>query len=206
MKKYLLLLALLYTAHAAVKAQSYDPKQISAMTQAYMNAGDTVGIYAYNTDKPHLMESIKYKGIKANALGYALTGGLAKTKVKLQFAGTTSPYVFTGNAHFRIYFGNVPASKMQRLYMFQSSNSIRDLAIAKFDIKKDERMLIQSSFSLFGGSQSGTETNQDVKINYTEVRDGVYDATVTAQPGEYCFVFTNNGAGGMYSVFDFTIK
>lgn len=206
MKKYLLLLALLCTAHSALQAQSYDPQQIAAMTQAYMNAGDTVGIYAYNTDKPHLMESIKYKGIQANALGAALTGGIAKTKVKLQFGGTTSPYVFTGTAHFRIYFGNVPASKAQRLYMFQSSNSIRDLAIAKFDVKKNDRMLVQSSFSLFGGSQSGTETNQDVKIDYSEIRDGVYDATVTAQPGEYCFVFTNNGAGGMYSVFDFTIK
>jgi uncharacterized protein (DUF2345 family) len=64
MKKYLLLLALLCSAHSALQAQSYDPQQIAAMTQAYMNAGDTVGIYAYNTDKPHLMESIKYKGIR----------------------------------------------------------------------------------------------------------------------------------------------
>ena len=205
MKKLIVLFSLLLTASASF-AQTIDPQQVAAMTQAYMNAGDTVGIYAYNTEKPHLMESIKYKGIKANALGAALTGGIAATKVKLQFGGTTSPYVFTGKAHFRIYFGNVPASKMQRLYMFSSANSIRDLAIAKFDIKKNDRMLVQSSFSLFGGSKSGTETNQDVNIDYTEVRDGVYDATVTAQPGEYCFVFTNNGAGGMYSVFDFTIK
>ena len=206
MKKYLFLFAMLIAAHATLQAQTIDPQQVAAMTQAYMNAGDTVGIYAYNTEKPHLMESIKYKAIKANALGAALTGGIAATKVKLQFGGTTSPYVFTGKAHFRIYFGNVPPSKMQRLYMFSSANSIRDLAIAQFDVKKNDRMLVQSSFSLFGGSTSGTETNQDVKIDYTEVRDGVYDATVTAQPGEYCFVFTNNGAGGMYSVFDFTIK
>lgn len=205
MKKLIVLFSLLLTASTSF-GQTIDPQQVAAMTQAYMNAGDTVGIYAYNTEKPHLMESIKYKGIKANALGAALTGGIAATKVKLQFGGTTSPYVFTGKAHFRIYFGNVPASKMQRLYMFAAVNSIRDLAIAQFDVKKNDRMLVQSSFSLFGGSKSGTETNQDVNIDYTEVRDGVYDATVTAQPGEYCFVFTNNGAGGMYSVFDFTIK
>lgn len=205
MKKLIVLFSLLLTASTSF-GQTIDPQQVAAMTQAYMNAGDTVGIYTYNTEKPHLMESIKYKGIKANALGAALTGGIAATKVKLQFGGTTSPYIFTGKAHFRIYFGNVPPSKMQRLYMFSSANSIRDLAIAQFDVKKNDRMLVQSSFSLFGGSNSGTETNQDVNIDYTEVRDGVYDATVTAQPGEYCFVFTNNGAGGMYSVFDFTIK
>lgn len=204
MKKLIVLFSLLLTASASF-AQTIDPQQVAAMTQAYMNAGDTVGIYAYNTDKPQLMESIKYTGMKANALGSALSAGIAKTKLKLQFNGTTSPYAFTGTAHFRIYFGNVPASKVQRLYMFSSANSIRDLAVAQFSVKKNQRLLVQSSFSIFG-SHSGTETNDNIKIDYKELRDGVYDATVTAQPGEYCFVFTNNGAGGMYSVFDFEIK
>ncbi len=63
-----------------------------------------------------------------------------------------------------------------------------------------------TSFSLWGGTKSGIETDETVKIDSKEIRDGVYDVTVTANPGEYCFVFTNNGAGAYNSVFDFTIK
>lgn len=205
MKKIIVFFSLLFASSSAF-AQTLDPQQIAAMTKAYMNTGDTVGIYAYNTEKPECMESIKYVGVKTNAFGSALSYGIAKTKIKLLFDGVTSPYAFTGKAHFRIYFGMVPPSKVQRLYMFSSSYTIRDFGVSKFAIKKNQRLLIQGSFSLWGGSNSGLETDKTVDISSKEIRDGVYDVTVTAVPGEYCFVFTNNGAGAYNSVFDFTIK
>ncbi len=205
MKKLLLLFTLALVTTVSF-AQSYSAKQITEMSKAFMTAGDTVGIYSYNTAIPQPMESIKYTGMKTNALGSALSYGLAKTKLKLEFADITSPYTFSGSAHFRFYFGVVPSSKVQRLYMFSSNYTIRDFAVSQFAVKKNKRQLTQGSFSLFGGSKSGLETDQSVKITSSVIRDGVYDVTVTAQPGEYCFVFTNNGAGGYNSVFDFTIK
>lgn len=187
-------------------AQVMDQKQIADMSKAYMNAGDTVGIFACVGNKPQLMDPIKYSGMKVNALGSALSYGIAKTKTKLEFAGVTSPYIFDGKAHFILYFGMVPANKAQTFYMFSSNYSIRDFSISKFAVKKNKRQLVQGSFSLWGGSQTGTETDNNVKIESNVIRDGVYNITVSAEPGEYCFVFNNNGAGAFNSVFDFTIK
>ena len=145
--------------------------------------------------------------MKANALGSALTYGIAKTKLKLIFQGSTSPYLFSNNkAHFRFYFGMVPASKAQRLYMFMSSYSLRDFSVSKFMVKSNKRQLTQGSYSIWQGSNTGLEFDEGVKISYKTIREGVFDVIVEAQPGQYCFVFNNNGAGGFNSVFDFTIE
>lgn len=206
MKKYLLLF-IMFTAFNFMNAQTLDQQQISNISKAYTSAGDTVGIYVIQDGNKELMESIKFTGMKANGLGTALTYGIAKTKIKVEFAGTTSPYIFSsGKAQFRFYFGMVPANKAMRLYMFSNSFSLRDFSVSKFLVKKEKRQLVQGSYSLFSGSSTGVEADNTVNIEHKEIRDGVYDVTVTGQPGEYCFVFTNNGAGAYNSVFDFTIK
>lgn len=184
-----------------------DQNAISQASKAYMNAGDTVGIYAILDGNKQLMEPIKYVGMKTNALGSALTYGIAKTKLKLIFSGSTSPYLFSNNkAHFRFYFGMVPASKSQRFYMFMGSYSLRDFSVSKFTVKSNKRQLIQGSYSIWQGSNNGLEFDEGVKISYKIIREGVFDVFVEAQPGQYCFIFNNNGAGGFNSVFDFTIE
>ena len=206
MKKYLLLVVI-FTAFSFTNAQTLDQQQISNIAKAYTSAGDTVGIYVIQNGNKELMESIKFTGMKANALGTALTYGIAKTKIKVEFADVTSPYIFSGGkAQFRFYFGMVPANKTMRLYMFSNNYSLRDFSVSKFIVKKDKRQLVQGSYSLFSGVSTGVESDNTVKIDHKEIRDGVYDVTVTAQPGEYCFVFTNNGVGAYNTVFDFTIK
>ncbi len=206
MKKYSLLVFMLITFNL-MNAQVLDQQQISNIAKAYTTAGDTVGIFVIMNGNKELMLSIKFTGMKANALGTALTYGIAKTKIKVEFAGITSPYIFSdGKAQFRFYFGMVPANKIMKLYMFSNSYSIRDFSVSKFLVKKDKRQLIQGSYSLFSGVSTGVEYDNTVKIDHKEIREGVYDVTVTAQPGEYCFVFTNNGVGAYNSVFDFTIK
>lgn len=114
---------------------------------------------------------------------------------------------FSGKAKFRIYFGLVPTNKVQKLYMFASSGySIRDVSVAQFKVKKNKRQLRQGTFSIWTGSQTGLQTDDEVKIDTRQIREGVYDVEVTADPGEYCFVVNKNGWGGYLPVFDFTIK
>uniref|UniRef100_A0AB33JP84 DUF4251 domain-containing protein n=1 Tax=Prevotella sp. GTC17262 TaxID=3236797 RepID=A0AB33JP84_9BACT len=203
MKK--LLLSIICIA-VAVCSFAQSEQDIKAMAKAYMSVSDSVGIYADIDGSYQLMESIKYSGVKANALGTALSYGIAKTKIKVEFAGATSPYVFMGKAHFRIHFGMVPVSKAQRLYMFSSNYTLRDFAVSRFIVKKNKRQLVQGSYSLWGGSNSGLETANDVVVSSTKLNEGVYDVTVNAKPGEYCIVFNINGVGAYTSVFDFTIK
>lgn len=206
MKKYLLVIMFAAFGYF-MNAQTLDQQQISNMSKAYTAAGDTVGIYVIQNGNKEIMESIKFAGMKANALGSALTYGIAKTKIKVEFAGITSPYIFNGGkAQFRFYFGMVPAGKAMRLYMFSNSFSLRDFSVSRFLVKKNKRQLVQGSYSLFSGSSTGVDADNTVKIDRKEIRDGVYEVTVTGQPGEYCFVFTNNGVGAYNTVFDFTIK
>lgn len=205
MMRYFMLIAFILiglNANAQV-----DVQQLTELTKSYTQIGDTVGIYAKTQNGFELMEPLKFKGIKSNALGSALSYGIAKTKMKTEYSGETSPYVFTGKAIFRIYFGLVPTNKVQKLYMFSaSSSSIRDVAVAKFQVKKNKRQLTQGSYSLWTGSQTGLQTDDDVKIETKQVRENVYDVEVTAVSGEYCFVINSNGMAGYMPVFDFTIK
>ena len=184
----------------------YDQQQALAMQRKVVQTGDTVGIYAETGYGYEQMNSIKFENQKVNALGSAFSFGIAKTNMRLVFRGATSPYQFVGQAHFRIYFGIVPPEKAARLYMFSNNYTIRDFAVAKFKVKKNKRELIQGSYSLFGGMETGLQTDDSVVITTRQIRDGVYDVVVKAEAGEYCFVFTNSGAGGAAPVFDFTIK
>ena len=81
-----------------------------------------------------------------------------------------------------------------------------DFRISKFVVKKNKRQLVQGSFSLWGGCKTGVESDGEVSVTSRQIKEGVYDVIVKAKPGEYCFVFTNNGVGGYSSVFDFTIQ
>lgn len=205
MKKLLTIVALMFAGLSA--SAQFDVQQLTELTKSYTQVGDTVGIYAKTANGYELMEPLKFKGVKSNALGSALSYGIAKTKIKTEYSGETSPYVFTGKAMSRIYFGLVPANKAQKLFMFSSSNaSIRDVSVAKFQVKKNKRQLTQGSYSLWTGSQTGVQTDNDVKIDTKQVRENVYDIEVTAVPGEYCFVINSNGLSGYMPVFDFTIK
>ena len=207
MRKKVILLCLFLISCFSLKAQTDSYNQINYDMKAYTSVGDTVGIYADCDSTWKLMIPIAYSRTKVNTLGAALTYGIAKSKVKMEYRGNTSPYVFFNNhAHFKMYFGIVPIKKVSTHYMFSESYSLRDFSIAKFKVKKKVRQLTHSSFSIWSGVNSGVETDEDVSITINEIREGVYDIEINASPGEYCFVFTKHGSGVFKDVFDFTIK
>ena len=169
-------------------------------------SNDTLGIFAVYADSMQRMEKISHSKVKASgALGSMMTLGLSKTKAKLEFRGKTSPYHFDNAAHFRIYFGTADIAQMAQYYMFSGSYSIRDFGIAKFEVKKNKRLMQGMTVSLIN-TDIGVELSEDVKIKTNELRPGVYDMTVDGAPGEYCIVFTGTGYPGFTGVFDFTIE
>lgn len=169
-------------------------------------SNDTLGIFAVYADSMQRMEKINHSKVKTSgALGSMMTMGLTKTKAKLEFRGKTSPYHFDNAAHFRIYFGTTNISQAAQYYMFSGSYSIRDFGIAKFEVKKNKRLMQGMTTSLIN-TDIGVELSEDVKIKTNELRPGVYDMTVNGAPGEYCIVFTGSGYPGFTGVFDFTIE
>ncbi len=126
-------------------------------------------------------------------------------KAKLEFEGPTSKNVFSSPARFRFYFGMPSPVDVQRYYMFMPNYSVNDFAVARFDVKKQTRLLTTASVSIIGGS-AGAKSAEGVIIEVIELRPGVYDVTVTGAPGEYCIMHNFKGSGGYGGVFDFTIK
>lgn len=168
---------------------------------------DSVGIFAVKDGKAVRMDLLRHKRIKTSgAWGFALTGGLASIKTKLEFGGETSDYRFRGKAKMRMYFGTPPIEKMASLYMFTPNYTIKDFEISRFQVKKGRRRLTNMSVSIIGSSM-GADNDDEVCIHTTKVKDGVYDLEVSGPAGEYCVIFSNGGAGsGFTGVYDFTIE
>lgn len=167
---------------------------------------DSVGVWAVNNGSYSRIDKITQQGVKGSGgLASAATFGIAKTKAKLEFKGETSEHPFSGVALLRLYFGNPPLEQMTNLYMFTPAYSVKNFDIARFEVKKGKRYLTGVSASITG-SAVGVSSADDLQTDIKEVRAGVYDIKVTGKPGEYCLMFTANGAGGFGGVFDFTIK
>ena len=167
---------------------------------------DSVGIFAIENGKYVRMNKICYSKIKTSGgLGAAFSFGLAKVKAKYEYKGNTSIHKFKGLAKFRIYFGIPRPEHATNLYMFTTPYSIENFEVAKFEVKKNKRLLTGVTVSILGSSV-GVSGEEGLIINNKEISPGVYDFTVQGRPGEYCVIFTSNGTGAYNGVFDFTIE
>lgn len=156
---------------------------------------DSVGVWAVSDNGMTCIKRITPRRIKGS--------GFVKVKAKMEFDGATSDHIFNGTAKFRMYFGNVPITEIQNLYMFSSNHSPKDFEIGEFQVKKDSRLLTGVTAKPFS-SQIGASESKKVAATVTKLRDGVYDISVSGKAGEYCIMFA--GASGFGGVFDFTLK
>lgn len=159
---------------------------------------DSIGIYAVTGTAITRVPALNYKGTK-------ISRGLMSAKAKLEFSGATSRTQFNGSAHFRFYFGTPMPAEAVAYYMFMPNYNISDFAVGRFDVKKQSRYLTTSTASILGGS-AGAKEAKDVDFDVVQLRPGVYDVTITGEPGEYCIFHNFKGSGGYGGVFDFTIK
>lgn len=172
-------------------------------------AQDAPGLYAMQADGPEQIEAIKYGKIKAGGLASALTFGVAKSKARYIFNGSTSAHAFQGSAALRIVFGSISPLEMSASnYMFTPAYSVKDFAVIQFKAKGNKREITAFEWSI-AGATAGVSEAEGVRIEVAEIRNGVYDLKITGEPGEYGVVFngsTPGGFGAAAGVFDFTIK
>lgn len=167
---------------------------------------DSVGIFALMDNQAIRMNKITHRAIKGSGgLASMATFGVAKIKSKLQFKGNTSPNHFKGKAKFRMYFGTPATADIVNLYQFTTAYSAKDFEIARFDVKKNTRLLTGVTASLFGSSV-GVSGADDINVVVKELQPKVYEIEITGKPGEYCFMFTANGTNGFGGVYDFTLE
>lgn len=128
-----------------------------------------------------------------------------KIKSKVVFNGAASQNRFAGSATFRLYFGTPSPYDAAKYFMFTPFYSVKDFSVGRFEAKKENRYLTTVTVSIVG-SKVGVNTAKGVNVEYRQLRDNVYEVTVTGPAGEYCIMPVLNGTSGYAGVFDFALE
>lgn len=158
---------------------------------------DSIGIYKVDNAGISRVEAARPAQTKIS--------GVFKTKAKVVFNGSSSQNRFKGSATFRLYFGMPSPYDAAKYFMFTPSYSVKDFSVGKFEVKKENRYLTTASFSIVG-SKIGVSAAKDVSVEYRQLRDNVYEITITGPAGEYCIMPVLNGTAGYAGVFDFALE
>ena len=158
---------------------------------------DSIGIYKVDNGCISRIEA-------ARPVQTKISGGF-KSKAKVVFNGASSQNRFRGSATFRLYFGMSSPYDAAKYFMFAPSYSVKDFIVGKFDVKKENRYLTTASVSIVG-SKIGVSSAEDVNVEYRQLRDNVYEITVTGPAGEYCIMPVLHGTSGYAGVFDFALE
>ena len=158
---------------------------------------DSIGIYK--------VDNAGISRVEAARPALTKISGVFKTKAKVVFNGSSSQNRFKGSATFRLYFGIPSPYDAAKYFMFTPSHSVKDFIVGKFEVKKENRYLTTASVSIVG-SKIGVSAAKDVSVEYRQLRDNVYEITVTGPAGEYCIMPVLNGTAGYAGVFDFALE
>ena len=158
---------------------------------------DSIGIYKVDNTGISRVEAARPAQTKIS--------GVFKTKAKVVFNGSSSQNRFKGSATFRLYFGMPSPYDAAKYFMFTPSYSVKDFSVGKFEVKKENRYLTTASVSIVG-SKIGVSAAKDVSVEYRQLRDNVYEITITGPAGEYCIMPVLNGTSGYVGVFDFALE
>ena len=158
---------------------------------------DSIGIYK--------VDNAGISRIEAASPAQTKISGVLKSKAKVVFNDASSQNRFRGSATFRLYFGAPSPYDASKYFMFTPSYSVKDFIVGKFEVKKENRYLTTASVSIVG-SKIGVSTAKDVNVEYRQLRDNVYEITVTGPAGEYCIMPVLHGTSGYAGVFDFALE
>lgn len=171
---------------------------------------DSIGVFYEIDASLNKIEPIMYSKTKTSTLGTALTMGIASSSVKQVFKGATSNNKVSNTPVFYFYFNqDIPFGLINKYYMFYASDNPSDILLAKFKGKKKERELTIGKVNVYSGSEMGTADDLDIRVEYEEIKKGVFKVWFDKplEEGEYCFVHNGpNGAGAFMHVFDFSVK
>lgn len=153
-------------------------------------------------------------------LGYALTSGIAKLKIKQVIPGREARVKANlQRPVFYFYFdqANVGLSSGNGNFWSGAApvTSPNEFSLVRFDVKKDRRETAVGQLNI-AGAKAGVQDSQRLALTYSDVRPGVFKVTPAADlpPGEYGFIYSaSSGSGvGLYAggattsrIFDFSI-
>jgi hypothetical protein len=179
------------------------------------------GIYLYSKDrngqyKLTMLEQAAYQGSKSGGvLGYALTSGLKKAKMKAVIPGQyASIRVPDTMPVFYFYFEDKAAGLGKGGFGAGSVSNPNQFALIRLDVTKSSRETTIGEVGALG-MNSGTNEKSMVTFKSERLRPGLYKVVPASpmEPGEYCYLVSNAnmgaygaGAAGAGQIFDFGVS
>jgi hypothetical protein len=179
------------------------------------------GIYLYAKDrngeyKLTVLEQAAYQGSKTGGiLGYALTSGIKKAKMKAVIPGQHAS-IRTPDSQpvFFFYFEDKAAGLGKGGFGAGSVSNPNQFALVKLDVAKSSRETTIGEFGALGAN-TGTDEKSMITFKSERIRTGLYKVmpSVPMQPAEYCFLASQAnmgaygaGAAGAAQIFDFAVN
>lgn len=172
------------------------------------------GVFYKSEDEMVKIEPSVFSGTKTNALGAALTYGIASVKTKSYVNNKSSSNVVNSNKpEFIFQFDSTKKDDLgSGNWWFKAATSPNEFALTKLKQKKNRRELVTGKFSGITASyQMGVDPKKSIKLNIEDLGNGRYKVSpvTTLEKGEYCFFYQGTipmwGVNNQ-SIFDFSIK
>lgn len=174
------------------------------------------GIYYYANDVLKLIEPSVFSGTKSNALGAALTYGIAPAKMK-SYVHNASSMNIPSKQEFVFQFdvnnkSNEFASNQMNNWWFKSATSPNEFVLTPLTKKKNQRELVTGKMTMITAStQLGIDSKNTISFTFENLGNGRYKVIPNIQlpPGEYCFFYQGTIPMGGFtnqSIFDFSIN
>jgi hypothetical protein len=172
---------------------------------------DTIGVYLNANGYIKEIVPIRCTKTKYNALGSALTMGIAGTNLRAEFNGRTSMNSIRVEDSFLFYFPTNNSSSISALAqnpMFGIGSTPNNFGLAKLKSKSKTRELTFGKIAILSETSIGIDTDQN-SFKFEKLNEGKYRVTLSDNlpTGEYAFVsIIPNGGGALLPIYDFRIE
>ena len=171
------------------------------------------GVFYSKDGKFMKIEPSVFSGTKTNALGAALSYGIASAKVKSYINNITSTNkVGATDLSFIFQFDTKNKNDLgSGNWWFKAASSPNEFVLTQLKQKKDSRELVTGKDTMItASSQMGVDAKETIKFSIEDLGNGRYKVTPnsTLEAGEYCFFYQGTIPMGGYnnqSIFDFSI-
>jgi hypothetical protein len=191
-------------ANAARTAAPFNPTSTQSVE------GREAGIYFKDGDKLIQLEPAVFSGGKSSgALASSFTYGIKKAKWKAVVRSAhAGQRIQVSSPEFYFFFEKTGAGLSNA---FLGASSPNEFVLAKMESGSKERELTVGEFGAWGGSTTGTSSDDTVEISVEKLGPGSYKVTpkTSLKRGEYCFFYAAGASqfalAGSGKLFDFGV-
>lgn len=179
-------------AHEEPAGTARPPARKVARAGGEVEIPSEPGIYirSLSTGEMTQLEPTLYtQGKTSGLLGAALSGGLAKAKIKAVVRSPNAAIqVPDGDVEFYFVFEQKGSDLSGSASGVGGLSSPNEFALVRFDLKKGSREVVVAAAGALG-QEVGTEEKANVPFGFTKLRAGVYRVVPKSRipSGEYCF-------------------